>query len=226
MGHGTWIDISEEYINWLCFANAGMLSRGNLYCFDYVMRRLPTEDPVVEIGSFMGLSTNVLTFYMQRYGRRNRLITCDKWVFEGAEPGTTVGDSSISHEAYRAFARETFIRNVRFFSGNRLPHTVEMLSDEFYNAWRSGRRVTDVFGREVQLGGPISFCYIDGNHSYEAAKADFQNTDEMLVRGGFLLFDDSADGSEWEVCRVVREIKAAGRHEVVIRNPNYLFVKK
>ena len=49
---------------------------------------------------------------------------------------------------------------------------------------------------------------------------------EMLVRGGFILFDDSADGSEWEVCRVVREIKAAGRHEVVIQNPNYLFVKK
>ena len=50
MGDRTWIDISEEYIDWLCFANAGMLSRGNLYCFDYAMRHLPTEDPVVEIG--------------------------------------------------------------------------------------------------------------------------------------------------------------------------------
>ncbi len=226
MTRQDWIDISDEFTEWVCYANAGMLSRGNLYCFNHAVANLPTDDPVVEIGSFAGLSTNLLAHYLRKHGRCNRLITCDKWMFEGADAGTTVGDSPIPHEEYRDFVRATFIRNVRFFSRDRLPHTVEMLSDQMYEAWREQLEEQDVFGRSVRLGGPISFCYIDGNHSYECAKRDFQNTDEFLVPGGFILFDDSADGSQWEVCRVIEEIKAAGRYEVVARNPNYLFVKK
>lgn len=55
------IDISDDYVNWLCYANAGMLHRGNLYCFDYAIRNLPSEAPIVEVGSFCGLSANLLT---------------------------------------------------------------------------------------------------------------------------------------------------------------------
>ena len=54
----------------------------------------------------------------------------------------------------------------------------------------SGRR-SDVFGRSFQLGGPISFCYIDGNHTDDLAKRDFENCDRYLEKGGFVLFDDS-----------------------------------
>jgi hypothetical protein len=57
------IDISDDYINWLSFANSGMLHRGNLYCFDYAIEHLPTEAPIIEIGSFCGLSANVITYY-------------------------------------------------------------------------------------------------------------------------------------------------------------------
>ena len=226
MAGTEWIDISEEYTEWLCFANAGMLSRGNLHCFNYAIEHLPTDDPIVEIGAFAGLSTNLLTHYLRRHGRGNKLITCDRWLFEGAEPGSCVGDSDIPHDEYRDFVRETFIRNVRFFSRSRLPFAVEMLSDEFFDAWRAGGEVTDLFGRKLGLGGPVSFCYIDGDHSYECARRDFENADEFLVTGGFILFDDSADGSQWEVCRVIEEIKAAGAYTVVARNPNYLFVKE
>ena len=58
-------DISDEdeYVEWLCFANAGMLDRGNLYCFDYAIRNLPSSAPLIEIGSFCGLSTNLITYY-------------------------------------------------------------------------------------------------------------------------------------------------------------------
>lgn len=226
MASSEWIDISEEFTEWLCFANAGMLNRGNLYCFNHALVHLPTDDPVVEIGSFAGLSTNLLTHYLRKHDRHNKLITCDRWVFEGADPGAALGDSTIPHDQYREFVRETFLRNVRFFARGRLPFAVEMLSDELFDAWRAGCEVTDLFGRKFKLGGPISFCYIDGNHSYECARRDFENTDRFLVPGGFILFDDSADGSPWEVCRVIAEIKTAGAYEVVARNPNYLFVKK
>ncbi len=216
------IDISDRYVNWLCFANAGMLDRGNLYCLDYAMEHLPSGAPVIEIGSFCGLSTNLLTYYKRRHGRKNPLITCDRWDFEGAESNPAPGGPT----AYREFVRDSFIRNVKMFSSDDPPYTVEMFSDEFFRAWRAGAEETDVLGRPVKLGGPISFCFIDGNHSYEYAKRDFEHTDEFLERGGFILFDDSSDGSGWEVCNVVKEVEASGRYDLVIKNPNYFFRKR
>ena len=41
-----------EFISWLKFANAGMLDNGNLYCFEYAIEHLPSNSPVIEIGSF------------------------------------------------------------------------------------------------------------------------------------------------------------------------------
>src|ERR1700692_11606 len=72
-------NISDEFVEWLCFANAGMLDRGNLYLMDYAMQRLPSSSPLVEIGTFCGLSTNLLTHYKRKYGVSRRLIICDKW---------------------------------------------------------------------------------------------------------------------------------------------------
>ena len=219
-------DISDEYVEWLCFANAGMLDRGNLYCFDYVIRNLPSSAPLIEIGSFCGLSTNLITYYKKKYNVKNALITSDKWEFEGAYKGSMVGDSPITHDEYRMFVKETYIRNIRMFSRYDLPYTMELNSDEFFSMWSNSKKLTDVLGRDVQLGGAISFCYIDGNHAYEYVKRDFENCHNFLEPGGFILFDDSADGSGWDVCKVVSEIQRSGRYELVIKNPNYLFRKK
>ena len=220
-----YIDLSDEFINWLCFANAGMLNRGNLMCFDYALANLPSQAPLVEIGSFCGLSTNLLGYFKRRHNVTNQLFTSDGWQFEGADPGGVVGDSSITHADYRRFVKESFCRNVRMFSANDLPHTVEMLSDDFFCAWDSGENATDVFNRPVTLGGPIAFCYIDGDHRYAPARRDFLHADRHLQPGGFILFDDSADGSHWEVCRVIEEVKRLSNYRVVIKNPNYLVQK-
>lgn len=221
------IDISDDYIQWLCFANAGMLARGNLYCFDYAIRNLPNDAPIVEIGSFCGLSTNAITYYKQKHGIKNPLITCDRWMFDGAQKGGLLQDhSSLTHAEYRDFVKSTYIRNVRMFSRDDLPFTVELLSDEFFDAWRGSREALDVFARPIRLGGPISFCYVDGNHYYEYVKRDFENCDEFLVPDGFIFFDDSADNSGWEVCKLMAEIKNSGKYELIIKNPNYLFRKK
>jgi predicted O-methyltransferase YrrM len=216
-----------EYMSWLKFANAGMLKRGNAYCFDYALKNIPSASSIVEIGSFCGLSTNMITYFKEKYGLKNPLITCDKWIFEGAEAGGMLGDSTtVSHSEYREFVKETYSRNVRMFSRYDLPYTIEVFSDEFFQAWRNKEDRTDVFGRKITLGGPISFCYIDGNHSYDFARRDFENADDHLEPGGFLLFDDSADGSKWEVCRVVQEVMQTGRYDLVAKNPNYFFKKR
>ncbi len=218
--------LSSEYINWLTFANPGMLDRGNIDCMDYAIRHLPGGAPIVEIGSFCGLSTNVLAYLKEKHNVRNALITCDRWIFEGAENGGPLGDSStVTHDDYRSFVRESFLRNVRMFSRADLPFTIELFSDEFFDAWAGNSRRRDVFGREVTLGGPMGFCYIDGNHTYDFARRDFENCDRYLEPGGFLLFDDSADDSEWGVRRVVREVAGSGRYRLVAKKPNYFFQK-
>jgi len=221
------IDISDESVNWIIYANAGMLSRGNLYCFDYAIKNLPSEAPMVEIGSFAGLSTNLLNFYRRNHRKKNRLINCDKWEFQGADREKKIDGLPLSHLEYQTFLRDTYKRNIQMFSNDDLPYTVEMLSNDFFAAWKQKHATTDVFGRSIQLGGPISFCYIDGNHDYDFASRDFANCDQFLETGGFILFDDSADGTIFEgLRRLMNEVKATGKYELVIKNPNYLFRKK
>lgn len=219
-------EISDSFLTWLTFANAGMLHPGNLYCLDHAIRNMPDTLPIVEIGSFCGLSTNVITYLKEKHGRNNILFSCDKWVFEGADAqdGLLAPTSTVTHAEFRHHVRESFIRNVALFSRTQLPHTIEVFSDEFFALWRRGAEVTDVFGRLVRLGGQIGFCYIDGNHRYEYASRDFVNADEFLAPGGFILFDDSADFAG--VQKVVAEVVESGRYQLAARNPNHLFTKR
>lgn len=218
---------TDPFINWLKFANAGMLNQGNIYCIEYVVDHLPSDKPIIEIGSFCGLSTNVISHYLAKSEKTNKLITCDKWVFERETQNkeTNFGTSAITRNEYRQFVKNTFIRNVSFFSKMQ-PFTIEEFASDFFRLWKEEKLAKDVIGRAVQLGGAISFAYIDGNHSYEFVKADFCNVDKYLEVGGFILFDDSADYHvQFGVNRLMKEIKKKGNYKVVIKNPNYL-VKK
>ena len=86
-----------------------------------------------------------------------------------------MGDSgTVSHADYKTFVKESFLRNIALFSRDDRPYTIEVFSDEFFQAWAAAEPRRDVLGREVALGGPISFCYIDGNHSYEFCAARFR----------------------------------------------------
>ncbi len=226
-GEQKFIDIADEYVTWVYYVNAGMLVRGNLYCFDYAMQHLPSNAPILEIGSFCGLSTNLLGYYKRQRGRCNVLLTCEDWSFDGGAPGAEFPTSCLPIEEYRALVKETFLRNVKMFSGRGLPGTVEISAEDFFTAWRKASTVIDIFGTTRRLGGPLSFCYIDGNHSYESAKRDFLNCDEFVEPGGFILFDDSSDDTVFEgVRRVVAEVRESLRYRLVMKNPNYLFQKK
>jgi len=203
-----------------------MLDNGNLYCFEYAIEHLPSNSPVIEIGSFCGLSTNVISFYLQKFNKLNKLITADKWIFEGGENANEfLTGSNITHNEYKLFVKESYVRNTAFFSKNHLPYTIEQFSDDFFKLWAEEKNETDVHGRQIKLGGKISFAYIDGNHTYPFAKRDFENVDKYLETGGFILFDDSGDDSIWEVNKLIQEIKKEDRYQVIVNNPNYLIKK-
>lgn len=214
----------DEFLNWLRFANAGMLHPGNIFAMKYAIDRLPTNDAVIEIGSFCGLSTNVISYFLKGSGRKNVMYCSDKWEFENANKDGNVGNSDTAHSDYSAFVKASFIRNLTLFSG-RNPFPVELFSDDFFKKWSDNAKVVDVFNRDVKLGGGISFCYVDGNHSYDYVKRDFQNIDKFLVRGGYILFDDSSDGNPFGLTRLMKEIKKTSGYRVVMKNPNYLFEK-
>lgn len=217
--------LEDEYLSWLSYASAGMLNPGNTFSMDYAIKHLPTNNPVIEIGSFCGLSTNVISYLLSKNNKHNKIITSDRWIFEGSQNGKTLGKSEISHSSYREFVMGTFKRNISFFSESNLPYPIEVFSDDFFELWKNNKLVSDLFNRELSLGGGISFAYIDGNHTYDYAKRDFENVSKYLDKGGFILFDDSSDNSQFGCAVLMKEVVKNPDFELVMKNPNYLFRK-
>jgi hypothetical protein len=216
----------DDAMHWMGFVVPGMLDHGNIDLFSYCFKRLPSEAPIIEIGSFAGRSLNYMIFFLRRAQRPNLVFSVDEWKFEGFEPSGLI-DGRVPFEEYRAHVIETFRRNVTLFSGDRLPHHIELNSNTFFSAWASREERTDFFGRPTRLGGPISFAYIDGEHTYAQSKKDFDNIDSYLEPGGFIVFDDTGDNFQWGDCkRTAEEAAALKRCEVVAKNPNYCLRKR
>lgn len=182
----------DEYLRWIIQIIGGWLNLGdgNSQCFNHAIRHMPDGGAVIEIGSCFGGSTCVLSYYLTRLGRENRLFNADPWHFEETDKPIG-GFFDAASKEYREYCVQTYKNNVSLFAAKNLPTTIEAFSDDFFEMWHSGATTEDVFGNQVKLGGPISFAYIDGAHTYEAAKKDFENVAKHLLPGGFVLFDDS-----------------------------------
>jgi hypothetical protein len=218
--------LDDEFVRWLSYANAGMLHPGNAWSMDRAVRGLRPGEAVVEIGSFAGLSTNAICHLLRKHGRDNAFYTCDNWDVTAHGETRRIEGSGVTFPEYARYVKESFVRNVSFFSPGNRPHTIEASSADFLREWREGKAVTDVFERPVRLGGRIGFAYVDGIHSVEAVSAEFEALDASMEAGGFILFDDSADSSPFGLNRLMREIAAAGRYELVGQTPNYFFCKR
>jgi predicted O-methyltransferase YrrM len=241
----------DEFMTRLSLVIPGWLDTRNLRLFDYCIANLPTRAPALEIGSFVGLSLIHMTHLMRRNGRENPVISVDDWNYAKDGPGATEGaqhphdqlhqysggpdrpipGSSVTVGEFRAHCIETFRRNVELFSRDRMPHHIALSSDAFFESWASHERSMDLFGRPVELGGPISFAYIDGDHSYEQSHKDFVNVDRYLDVGGFIVFDDSAEGAvspqgtPWGSAKTAREAAKLARYQVIDRTHNYCIQK-
>jgi hypothetical protein len=218
--------LDDEFLRWLSYANAGMLHPGNAWSMDYALRNLPGQGAVIEIGSFAGLSTNAICHLLRKHRRTNPFFTCDNWDVTAHRETRRIDGSHITFPEYARYVKESFVRNVGFSSPENRPHAVELGSAQFFKAWQASETVTDVFGRTVRLGGPIGFAYVDGIHSVEAVRAELEAIDRHLEPGGFILFDDSADSSPFGLNRLMREVAAGGRHELLGQTPNYFFRKR
>ena len=202
------------------------MNPGNLPQFEYVFKHLPTDDPMLEIGSFCGLSTNIIGYMRWKHKQQNLLFCSDKWEFENLEDDPYLENSQVRREDFRNYVQESFERNVKTFFHDDPPHAIKEFSDDFFKLWGEKSTQTDIFDRSVELGGPLSFVFIDGNHTYSFAKRDFENADKFLVKNGFILFDDSASYlTHFGVYPVVKEALKSKRYKLVSANPNHLLQK-
>ncbi|MEI7977520.1 MAG: class I SAM-dependent methyltransferase [Bacteroidota bacterium] len=176
----------------------GMLHDGNIPLIETAIKNMPNNGNVIEIGSYGGLSTNLIIYLMQKHKRNNTMLNCDAWIYEGFNDQIKNnilhidGRVDVLREDYSNYMKKAFINATKFISIKNLPHSFHMKSDLFFSKWNKQETETDLFGREVKLGGEISFAYIDGGHSYEVVLNDFENVANHLVIDGFMLIDDSA----------------------------------
>jgi hypothetical protein len=210
----------------------GMLNAGNLYLMDLAIQKMPLQSNIIEIGSYAGMSAAVIIHLQDKHSRNDDFFTCDCWKYEGVNDknsGATLnidGRKDIPRETYNTYIKNAFINAMNLLCKHRLPHTFQLTSDAFLNAWDTKKTFTDVFGRETILGGSVGFAYIDGDHSLQQTKKDFHHLDPQIIPGGYVLFDDSSKAGKFGSGEFMNEMLKDKNYELVDINPNYLFKKK
>ncbi|MEO5960917.1 MAG: class I SAM-dependent methyltransferase [Opitutaceae bacterium] len=161
---------------------------------------LPADAQVVEVGSWMGASTCFIAGGLK--GTRAKIFAVDN--FAGL---STCGEDAAWYE--------------RHFRKLGAKSTLEIFRANFAAlgfASRAEPVVSDSLAAAKALEGKrgtIDFVFIDGDHSYEACKADIAAWAPFVKRGGTIAFHDfgsRADG----VTRAIFEETKAGRFAEIV----------
>ncbi|NHM00504.1 class I SAM-dependent methyltransferase [Flavobacterium difficile] len=209
----------------------GMLHEGNIFLLDYAIQNMPNEGIVLEIGCYGGLSTNLIIHLLKKHKKGNPFMGCDAWVYEGyhdhlGNKDTYIdGRIDISRTAYTQYIKNAFITSTLFLHAKNLPHTCHLTSDLFFDKWQHNEVFTDVFDRDFKINERIAFAYIDGDHSYEQTKKDFENVASRLMVNGYVLIDDSAKNMTFGSAKFIKEIQKNKDFKLIDSNPNFLFQK-
>jgi hypothetical protein len=206
----------------------GMLSMHNVQLMDYAIRKMPSEGVVLEIGSYAGLSANVILHLLNKYGKGHRMYCVDAWIYEGYNDSSSTenteyidGRTDVMRKDYSSYIREAFKQSLVLFQPNRLPFSFHALSRNFFKGWGQAERV-DVFHRKHTPAGRLAFCYIDGNHSYEAATEDYENVMRLMLPSGFILLDDTEPHLQFGSVKLRKEIMQDRRVAVISAKKNLL----
>lgn len=209
----------------------GMLHDGNIFLMDYAIKNMPEDGFVLEIGSYGGLSTNLMLHLLKKHNKKCTFIGCDAWIYEGYKDYTgniethVDGRIDLSRIDYMEHIKNSFISSTKFLHADSLPFSCHLKSDLFFEKWNKNEKFTDVFNRDFTINQRISFAYIDGDHSYEQTKKDFENVDSKLLPNAYVLIDDTAKYMNFGSVKYVKEILKNKNYKLIDSNPNYLFQK-
>ena len=145
---------------------------------------VPASGTIVEIGSFKGKSTVMLGSLAGRYGL-GRVVAID--------PHAGLG-----------------------YLGVETPHQ-DPTYDQFLSSLKAARveehvEVRRSFSREVAVGWdrPIRLLWIDGDHSYQGCKEDFELFSPYLVEGAVVALHDTLNAFEGPIRVFVEQILRGG----------------
>jgi hypothetical protein len=209
----------------------GMLHEGNIFLMDYAVQNMPEHGIVLEIGSYGGLSTNLILHLLNKHQKKNLFMGCDAWIYEGYKDykgniATHIdGRTDISRTDYMQYIKNAFITSTSLLHSKNLPYTCHLTSDVFFKRWNNNEVFKDVFDRNFKINQDIAFAYIDGNHSYEQTKKDFDNIAPKLLLNGYVLIDDSAKNMPFGSAKFIKEILQNKAFKLIDSNPNFLFQK-
>jgi predicted O-methyltransferase YrrM len=171
--------------------------RGYLY---QLASDAPANAQVVEVGSWMGASTCFLAGGLK--GERAKIFAVDN--FQGL---STCGEDAAWYQ-----------RHFRRLGSNS---TLEIFRQNFaalgFTA-RSEPVVSDSLAAAQKLEsmrGTIDLVFIDGDHAYEACKADIVAWAPFVKRGGVMAFHDFGSRADGVTRAIFEEIKAGRFAEIV-----------
>lgn len=166
----------------------GMCDHEKLRALYEVARHCPKGD-VVEIGTWWGKSAFVLLRLAQDFGIGS-VLCVDPWtdaglISEGAH--ALVADTFSHVSAQEAF--EVFLLNLLPYAKNDI-NFLRMPSLRGSTFYQESRDISSPELGPVCYKGHIALLHIDGNHSYESARADVAAWSGMVTPGGWIVLDD------------------------------------
>lgn len=127
----------------------------------------PRGGVIVEIGSFKGKSTVMLGKLAERYGI-GPIVAIDPHTFHNPE--------LVEHRsAPGATSYDSFLKNLETAGVSRFIEVHRAFSSDVAKSWNR----------------PIAFLWIDGDHGYPGAKADFDGFFPHLLPNGFVALHDA-----------------------------------
>lgn len=165
----------------------GFLMEAEARLLGTIVACVPADGAVVEIGSFKGKSTVMLATVAAHYGR-GKVVAIDPHNFNNEELAGFKTDSEAT--SYREFLGNLEAAGVT--------EQVEVHREYSTDVSREWNR-------------PIGFLWIDGDHSYTGAKADFDGFFPHLVPHGIVALHDALHEFSGPIRVFVEEMLRSGR---------------
>jgi len=165
---------------------SGMTDGDKIDAIIGAMAYAPNGD-LVEIGSWWGRSAALLVL-LARHWNIGKLLCVDPWHEAYLDQGVEILDRA-SARMDNDFAHTIFQINLAPIAGGAL-NFIRGPSVEAAHSYRPSLTLeSETFGRTT-YEGRIAFLHIDGNHTYENAKADALAWTPHVKPGGWIVFDD------------------------------------
>jgi hypothetical protein len=155
----------------------------------YEIARCCPEGDLVEVGSWWGKSAFIFLRLAQAF-KIGKLLCVDPWsdahLIQDDKNGLV---DTASAQFSAAEALNVFQMNLLPYSRGDVNY-LRMPSTQGAGQYRVNPEVhTTAFGNTT-FSGRIALLHVDGNHSYENAKADVAAWSDLVIPGGWIIIDD------------------------------------